>query len=430
MAGPPDHPADPRRWRSIATIAASRTIDDTESGVMNSLFPVIRSALHLELAQLGVLVSIQRFARMVFGPIWSMAADRWGYKRVLIFITGIWGVWTGLAGLAQNFEQLLILYALGAIGTVAGEPISNGMIAKYFANRERGRAYGAVRSLTAFGSVLLTPCIGQFSRLEDGWRIGLYLMGFLSMLSGLAIAFWVDEVPEESSPSSHKPAGNSATEALLSVWQSTRKVLRIPTLWLLAGSTLFITSIVMIPFMVTFFVDVRGWTTADATLLQAVFQAGWMVSSVLGGWLGDWFERILGPRGRIVLMQIYLFCFSAITALTFQFDWGRGFTAYLMVFLTGLIGAMGFSGVVMPMVSHVTPARSRATAFALLFSFFQGLFAAIISLLSAKWADTVGLQAIMWWAVSVPYAVNGFYWTIFYHTYPRDRMALDSVSDT
>ncbi|MBC8011067.1 MAG: hypothetical protein H7067_13340, partial [Burkholderiales bacterium] len=68
----------PNRWRSVITIAASRTIDDTESGLMNNLFPVIRASMGLTLAQLGLLASIPRFAKMIFGPAWSMMADRWG----------------------------------------------------------------------------------------------------------------------------------------------------------------------------------------------------------------------------------------------------------------------------------------------------------------------------------------------------------------
>ena len=42
-----------------------------------------------------------------------MAADKFGRKKVLVFVTGIWGIWTALAGLAQNYTQLLILYTFG-----------------------------------------------------------------------------------------------------------------------------------------------------------------------------------------------------------------------------------------------------------------------------------------------------------------------------
>lgn len=403
-----------RRWRSVVTISISRTIDDTESGLMNNLFPVIRASLGLTLAQLGVLAAVPRFARMIFGPLWSMAADRWGRKRVLVFATGGWGVWTGLVGLAQNYEQLLLLYAIGAIGTVAGEPIANGLIADHFKNNERGKAYGWLRSLSSFGSLALTPVIAQFSRTPDGWRHGLYLMGALSVLSGIAIALWV----EETAPG--KKADADAPRAAFG-WRDAASLWRIPTFRLLAGSVLMVTSIVMMPFMVTFFVEVRGWTTADANYLQAAFTAGWMVSSVLGGFLGDWSERRLGPKGRIVLMQAYLAAFAAASFLAFQVDWGRGPAAYLVLLGFGLIGSVGFSGVVLPMVSHVVPGVARATAFALLFSLLQGMFAGILSLAAGRVADGIGLQGLMLWVVTVPYAANAVYWTLFHRVYPADR---------
>lgn len=405
------------RWRSVVTIAVSRTIDDTESGLMNNLFPVIRASLGLSLAQLGVLTAIPRFARMLFGPLWSMAADRWGRKRVLVFATGIWGAWTGFVGLAQSYEQLLLLYAIGAIGTVAGEPIANGLIADHFRNEERGKAYGLLRSLTSFGSLALTPLMAQFSRTPEGWRHGLYLMGVLSVLSGIAIALFVREPA---------PAGGAASAPRPKFGpRDIGSLLRIPTFRLMAGSVLFVTSIVMMPFMVTFFVEVRGWTTADANFLQGAFTAGWMISSLLGGFLGDWFERRFGPRGRIALMQIYLVAFSAASYLVFQVDWGKGPLAFAALLSFGLIGSIGFSGVAFPMVSHVVPGFARATAFAMLFSLLQGMFAGVLSLASGRVAELIGLKGLMFWVITVPYAINALYWSFFYRTYAVDRAKLE-----
>ena len=70
------------RWRSLSAMAVAFVSDNTESGLVNTLFPVIRQALGLGLDALGLLTSISRFARMIFGPLWSMAADKYGRKRV------------------------------------------------------------------------------------------------------------------------------------------------------------------------------------------------------------------------------------------------------------------------------------------------------------------------------------------------------------
>src|SRR5687768_12841926 len=85
------------RWRSLTAMAFASVVDNSEGGLINTLFPVIRAALNLNLGALGLLISISRFARMLAGPLWAMLADRYGRKRVLFIVTGVWGIWTALA---------------------------------------------------------------------------------------------------------------------------------------------------------------------------------------------------------------------------------------------------------------------------------------------------------------------------------------------
>lgn len=400
------------RWRSLSAMAVAFVSDNTESGLVNTLFPVIRQALGLGIDALGILTSISRFARMLFGPLWSMAADRFGRKRVLFIVTGLWGLWTAAAGFAQDFNQLLILYAIGVIGTVAGEPISNGLLADLFEEDERGKAYGAIRSIGTAGGLILTPLIGQLARVEDGWRYGMFIMGGISLLSGLLILLFVTEPAKRTQ--------SEADELKQFRLRDVATLFKTPSFLLLAGMLPLVTSLVLFAFFVTYFVDVRGWETADAAILFTVFMAGFTVSSFLGGYLGDRFDKRFGPNGRVMLMQGYLVAFAAMSFLALQIDWGRGVLLYVVLFLFGLIGSIGFSGCVLPMVSAIVPKELSATAFALLFSFIQGLIAALLSLALGYLAKTYGLQNVMFWMVTVPYLVNAAYWFLFYRFYPRD----------
>jgi MFS family permease len=313
-------------------------VDNTEGGLINTLFPVIRNALGLNLGALGILVSISRFARMLFGPLWALAADRYGRKRILVVVTGVWGVWTAAAGLAQNFTQLLILYSIGVIGTVASEPIANGLLADLFEEEERGRAYGAIRSISSLASLILTPLIGQLANVPDGWRYGLFIMGGMSILSGILIVFLVKDPRKQTALDPGEVGRFKLRDAAV--------LFKIPTILLLAVNLLFITSLVLFAFLVTYFVDVRGWQTASAAVLSTAFFAGFAISSLLGGFLGDWFDRRFGLKGRVLLMQLYLVTFAVMSFVALQIDWGRGIAAYVVLFLFGLIGSIGFSGCV------------------------------------------------------------------------------------
>jgi MFS family permease len=397
-------------------MAFAFVVDNTEGGLINTLFPVIRAALALDLGALGLLTSISRFARMLFGPLWAMAADRYGRKRILVIVTGVWGIWTALAGLSQNFTQLLILYSIGVIGTVASEPIANGLLADLFEEEERGKAYGAIRSIATFAGLFLTPLIGQLANVADGWRYGMYLMGGMSILSGVLILVFVKEPRRQTSISDDPDVGRFKLADV-------GKLFKNRTILLLAGMLPFVTSLVLFAFFVTYYVDVRGWQTAEAAILFTVFMAGFTLSSFLGGFLGDRFDKRFGPKGRIMLMQLYLAAFAIMSFLALQIDWGRSIMLYVVLFLFGLIGSIGFSGCVLPMVSAVVPPKLSATAFAVLFSLVQGLVAALMSLGLGYAAQAWGLQSVMFWLITVPYAINAVYWFLFYRVYPQDVAA-------
>lgn len=387
--------------------------DSMEGGLINTLFPVIAQALSLEVGALGTLSSISKWARMLFGTMWAIVGDKYGRKRIMVLMTGIWGLWTAAAGLAQNFTQLLILYTIGVIGTVAAEPIQNGLMVDMFDEDERGKAYGTLRTIGVGASLVLTPLIGQLANVQDGWRIGMYIMGGISLISGILLQIFLKEPPRRVI-ANDPDAGKFKLADI-------KQIVKIPSFWLMAVMLLFVTSMVFFAFMVTYFVKVRGWETASAAILYTVFMAGFALGGLTGGALGDLFQSKFGDKGRVMFMQMYLALWAVMTYLYIQIDWGLGAPVYIVAFLTGLIGSWGFSGAVLPMVGQIVEPQFAATTFALLFSFIQGAITAIYLLLIGPLTKALGsLENVMFWMVSVPYAVNAVFWTLFYFTYPKD----------
>jgi len=401
---------------AMFAFAVGTMSDSMEGGLINTLFPVIAQALSLEVGALGTLSSISKWARMIFGTLWAVAGDRFGRKTILVWMTGIWGLWTAAAGLAQNYTQLLILYTIGVIGTVAAEPIQNGLMVDMFDEEERGKAYGTLRTIGVAGSLILTPLIGQLAKWptpENGWRIGMYIMGGLSILSGVMLWIFLKEPPRRV-VANDPDAGKFKLADI-------KQIVKIPSFWLLATMLLFVTSMVFFAFMVTYFVKVRGWETSAAAILYTVFMAGFALGGLTGGAIGDFFQSKFSDKGRVMFMQIYLVSWAVMTYLYIQVDWGMGAPVYIIAFLTGLVGSWGFSGAVLPMVGQIVEPKYAATTFALLFSFIQGAITAIYLLLIGPLTKALGsLQNVMFWMVSVPYAINAVFWTLFYFTYPKD----------
>ncbi|MFT2817486.1 MFS transporter [Leifsonia sp. A12D58] len=405
------------RGGGLTALAFASVVDGFEGGLVNTLFPVIRDALGLQTSALGILTAVSRFARMLFGPIWASLADRYGRKKILFIATGLWGLWTVAAGFAQDSTQLFILYSIGVIGTVASEPIVNGLIVDMYASAERGRAFGLLRTIATLASVIATPIIGQFANIEDGWRIGMFAMGGISVLSGFLILLFVHE------PKKHTPVGAIDPDAMKFNFRAATDLLRTKTILFMAIQVTLTTSLVLFAFFITFFVDERGWTTAEAAILMSVFMLGAVISGLVGGLLGDFFERRFGPRGRVIMMQGYLALYAIATLMLFQFDWGHGPALYVMIFLTGLVSSFGHPGAVLPIVGSVVSKKVVATAYALIFSFVQGLFAGLFSLAFGFLADSLGLQTLMFWFITIPYLLNAVLWTVMYRIYPKDLAA-------
>lgn len=390
--------------------------DSMEGGLINTLFPVIMQALNLQVGALGTLSSMSKWARMIFGTLWAILGDKYGRKLILVVMTGFWGLWTAAAGLAQNFTQLLILYTIGAIGTVAAEPIQNGLMVDMFDEDERGKAYGTLRTIGVAASLILTPLIGQLAKWptpESGWRIGMFIMGGISVISGILLMIFLKEPPRRI-VAGDPDAGKFKMSDI-------GKIAKIPTFWLMAVMLLFVTSMVFFAFMVTYFVKVRGWETSAAAILYTVFMAGFAIGGLTGGTLGDMFQKRFGDKGRIMFMQIYLLSWAILTYLYTQVDWGKGPIVYIVAFVVGLVGSWGFSGAVLPMVGQIVEPQYAATTFALLFSFIQGAITAIYLLLIGPLVKALGsLDKVFLYMVSLPYALNFFFWFLFYLTYPKD----------
>ena len=317
-----------------------------------------------------------------------------------------------------NFTWLLILYSISVVGTVASEPIINGLLPDLFKQSQRGRAYGTIRAIGTGVGIIMGPAVGLFARGDDpspdAWRYAMWTMGGISILSGVLIAMWVKD-----------PRENTATEGMLAEAGTFKvsdgiKLFKIPTVSLLAGMVVMVTSLVLFAFYPNFLVVERGLSIFQATIAMSVFSVGAVCSSYLGGRLADVFVRKFGEKGRIMLMQLYLVSFAATVALVTQIPYDGFLVAIPMNLLLGLVFSIGFSGCVLPMVSNVVPIQLSATAFAMLFSFIQGGVTALMVLGLGFVAEASSSQTMFLWFVVVPYLLNALYWTLFYKFYPRD----------
>ncbi|MFJ2089484.1 MFS transporter [Streptomyces sp. NPDC087901] len=414
----------PRRWRQLALLSGLSSVDNSESSVVSVLFPALRTALGLPLAALGVLVGVGKLAGVIFGPVWVAVAQRYPRKNVLAVCCGLWGVWTIGSGFAQNYVQLLVLFTISAAGVAGGGPLVNALLSDLFDDKTRGRAAGYLYGLAALGTGLAGPLLGRLSDVEDGWRYGFFVAGSIQVLFGiLVLLFLRDPGVGASEPQLSSAAPTSRGNHTLT-WARVRELLRNRTLMLICLQRVVNGQFVIISFGVTFLVDERGFTNAEASFLTVPFSAAYLAGTILGGMVTDRVHLRKPRTGRVMALQFTVIAYAVVAYFVTQFTWQ---TLAMHFVLFGVLAAIQGStpGINRPLVMSTTLPELRGAAFALMLS-AEAAGWACTTVLVGYLGDALGLQVAFLWLVVVLMLVNGALISFLYRTYPRDAAAVQA----
>jgi MFS family permease len=417
------------RRRSLFSIAIARIIDFGEGGALSSLFPVISKALALNVGHLGTITSVKRIFGAIFAPLWGLIADRYSRKVVLVWGTGIWGLWTLMIGFVQNYQQILILSVISGIGLAAVQSPLNSLISDLFKEEERGKAFGVFRSISFVGTVIAILLFGYLAEAsESGWRIAFWLFGGLSVLSGLLIWLFVEEPARGSTEAAVVAAGTQAAGEGTFELRLVSDIFKTPTMLVMLleiiPSTFVVTVAVL--FIVTWLAEDRGFAPGEATTTFVMLVVGLALGGVGGGLIGDWADRINDRSGRLIVAHVSLILAALVAYLLFQVPWDGTIAYWVLIFLLGLLIEIPFSSAMAPVTSAVLLPEIRTTGFAIVQTVNDiggALAAYVIGQLGVK----LGLTGAFLWTVNLATVINVFLWFAFYRTYHRDA---DKVQQT
>jgi len=416
------------RWRTLFALSFGYFIDQGEGQAMSVLFPTLQTLWGLSYTQLGLIGTIRSLLQAITAPLWGFAADKFPRKNVIVFGTGVWGIWTLSVGFTQNFGQLLVIRAISGIGLGCLMPATFSLMSDTFPPRRRGRALGIMEGIGVLGIVVGTLGLGMLAT-PDLWRWGFFLLGGFSVISGLVVWFLVDEpVRGASEPELEgKITAEDAAHYSFKI-ADVPKVLSIPTIWVaiaqgLAGSMPWV---VMGLYLITWLVRDRNLVESEATIAFAGIVVGTAISNVLGGFLGDLAEGINPKYGRPFIGQISVIFGIPLTFILFTqtADWSLGAITALAFFTALLISWPG-KGSKEPMMQAVTPPELRSTAFSMV-TFIESGFAALIAVVAGNLADATSLTQALLWTVPLPWIICAALFSLFYITYPRDSRKLRS----
>lgn len=147
--------------REVAVLAAVAVAVAIGFGVVAPAIPAFARSFGVGKTAAGAVVSAFAFMRFVSALGGGRLVDAFGERLILSVGIGIVAVSTGLAGLSQNYTQLLVLRGVGGIGSAMFTISATALLFRVVDNSSRGRATGLFQSGFLIGG-LLGPLVGGF----------------------------------------------------------------------------------------------------------------------------------------------------------------------------------------------------------------------------------------------------------------------------
>jgi hypothetical protein len=263
------------------------------------------------------------------------------------------------------------------------------------------------------------------------WRWGFIGLGLASILSGILIWLLVEEPPRGSAEPELAGLITHEDEKQYSInWKDMFNTLRIPTIWaaILQGITGSMPWVVMGIYFINWMVRELGYSNdislsdpkGSAPLVFAGVVVSAAISNLLGGFIGDFAEKINPKYGRTIIGQFSVFIGVPLMyiLLTQAKNWNFLQLFAFASFTALLIGWPG-RGAKEPMMQAVVPPEMRSSAYSIV-NLIEGGLSAFASYIAGSLADQIGLTNALLWTIPFPWVICGILFTIFYFTYPRD----------
>lgn len=280
--------------------------------------PVLREEFGWSSAALAAAFSLQRVESGLLGPLQGWMLDRWGPQRIITIGILVFGV--GFMGFSQinSLTTFYIAFVVMAIGaSLSGFMSLTTTIVNWF-ERRRASAISLTQAGMSIGGMMV-PIIA-WSLVTFGWRTTSFASGVIIILVGLPLSRVMRHNPEDYGL---LPDGDTAQEvadreALLA--KSTggiiqkanftaRQAMATRAFWFIGfGHSLavLVVSAVMVH-LVVHLNEGMGYSLGTAALFVSLMTGITMVGQVVGGFLGDKFNKRL-----ICTLAMFGHCFGLL----------------------------------------------------------------------------------------------------------------------
>jgi hypothetical protein len=250
-------------------------------------------------------------------------------------------------------------------------------------------------------------------------------LGSASILSGLVIALCIkDPIRGSAEPELRGLLSERDRETFRFHLRDLRELARCKTLWVNFLQGVFVLTPInaMALFFVTWLVDERGYSQAEAPLTFGGILIFLALGNVAGGLAGDWADRRWPLAGRVAVSQVSIAL--ALPAMWFLLVRAETRPAILIsASWAAFFLDWTRRGSKQPLVQNVTRPELRGTAMALT-EFVQGSVASLLIILFGHYSDQWGLTSTLMTLVFGFWAVALGVTSGYYLVYPKDMRRL------
>ena len=349
---------------------------DFYSSFTNPLFPLFVEKLGLSLTQIGIIAGVNRLLAFIVQPSAGYLADR--YQTRLFIFCGLLlpVVFIPLSGVAPDFRTLLLVIALGSIGSSMFHPSVTGMVPLYSGNKT-----GFAMSVFNTGGTLAFG-IGPLFITWYAVRYGLAAVPFTTFMGLIVCIYLFIAVPAPQSEGLRRLGFfRSIKESLGDVWKSVFFIWLVMVLRAITGQS-------FLTFMPVFYVQ-KGFSVVSAGGIFALFTVAGTVSGLIAGLWSD----------RIGFKPVFIFFHLLMTPMLLLFLQLEGRWVYLGAVLAGGV-VLATLPIGVAMAQTLAP-KGRSMVASLMMGLAFGL-GGIISPLVGKLADVYSIHAVLQALALVP----------------------------
>ena len=188
-----------KRWLILFNVSVSVFMATLDGSIVNIALPVISNELSVSISSIQWIVTSYLLTISLSLLIFGKISDIYGKKLLFGFGLVVFTIGSGLCGLSNSLEMLVVSRIIQALGASSTMALSQGIVTAIFPPNERGKALGITGTTVALGS-LTGPSLGGVLVDFFGWH-SIFFINIPIGIIGIILTFAaIPNVKENSIP--------------------------------------------------------------------------------------------------------------------------------------------------------------------------------------------------------------------------------------